>query len=219
MREKPTPRGLYAIVDLTLLRERGLGSPIEVARALCQGGAHTLQLRAKDAGARELLGVAQALRAVTRELGVTFIVNDRADLARLCGADGVHLGQGDLPVAAVRELVGEAALIGLSTHSLAQVTAAQACGADYLGYGPVFATGTKLDPDPVQGLDALAAAVRASTLPVTAIGGLTLAHVAALRGTGVAAFAVISALLTGEPSAQEAARAFANAWKDAPSGP
>src|SRR5690606_17510047 len=142
-----------------------------LARQLVEAGAGVVQLRMKTASACELLASARALR---RELAVPFVVNDRLDVALAVGADGVHLGQTDLPLADARRIAGSRLLIGISTHALQQVRAAVAGGASYIGYGPVFTTATKENPDPVQGLEALARAVEAAgDVPVVAIGGIT----------------------------------------------
>jgi thiamine-phosphate pyrophosphorylase len=137
--------------------------------------------------------VACALRALTKRAHVPFVVNDRVDVALAAGADGVHLGQEDLPLAAARELAGTRLVIGVSTHTPAQAEAAARAGADYLGFGPVFATSTKANPDPVQGVAMLAEAVRrAAPVPVVAIGGIGLAQVEEIAASGAAAACVIS---------------------------
>lgn len=206
---RSTPfRGLYAIIDLGAC---GVRDPLEVAEQVCAAGAQVVQLRAKRASGAEMLRVARRLAPVAKAWERTFIVNDRVDVALLADADGVHLGQDDLPVAAARRLLGPKRLIGLSTHHLAQVAAAQESGADYLGFGPVFATRTKDLPDPVVGLAGLAGATAASRLPVVAIGGITVERAASVRDAGAAAAAVISDLLE-PPGPRERARAFLEAW-------
>jgi thiamine-phosphate pyrophosphorylase len=201
--------GLYAILDLEVLGERDPGLS---AQALCTGGARVVQLRAKKASTRQILGLAREIRRRTREQGAIFLVNDRVDIALLAEADGVHLGQEDLPVEEARRLLPPGSLIGLSTHSEAEVRAALATGADYLGFGPVFATSTKDRPAPVQGLAGLAAASRLSPLPVVAIGGITVDRAASVRAAGASAMAVISGLLSASDLAQRA-RAFCEAWE------
>lgn len=167
--------------------------------------ASVLQIRLKPGTAAEQLALARKARAWTRAANALLIVNDRIDLALAAGADGVHLGQTDIPYADARRLAPDL-IIGVSTHDLAQVRAARQ--ADYLGYGPVFTTSTKLNPDPVQGVEALAAAVRAAApTPVVAIGGIATHHVAAVAETGVAAICAISAVNNAsDPDA--AARSF-----------
>jgi thiamine-phosphate pyrophosphorylase len=197
-------RGLYAIVDLEACGDR---PAVDHATAVCRGGASVVQLRAKRVSAAAALAAAADLRRVTRAHGVLFVVNDRVDLALLAGADGVHLGQDDLPVEEARRLAPHL-LIGLSTHSLDEVRAAAGVGPDYIGFGPVFPTGTKRHPRPVQGIETLGAAARATTLPVIAIGGITLERAAAVRAAGAAGAAVIADLATA-PDVEARARALA----------
>ena len=212
MRLRALPEaGLYALLDLEVLAARGAEDLCEVAEALVAGGARVLQLRAKNVSTATFVEAARGVAAVTRARGVSFIVNDRVDVARLVEADGVHLGQDDLSVEAARAQLGPKALIGLSTHTQQQWVLAQGSGADYLGLGPVFATSTKANADPVVGVAALAAACAASRLPVAAIGGVRLADVAALRAAGAHWSAVVSDLYAhGDLAAR--ARAFCEAW-------
>jgi thiamine-phosphate pyrophosphorylase len=183
-------RGLYAIVDPEHCAGR---DPRAVAEAILAGGCAVLQLRDKRApSARAAL--AHELRALARAAGVPFVINDDLELALELGADGVHLGQGDLPVEQARARAGASLLIGLSTHDLTQARGAQARGADLIGFGPVFATATKLNPDPVVGVDGLRAVRAASPLPVVAIGGVNLTNVAQVRAVGCSLAAVISAV-------------------------
>lgn len=167
--------------------------PVEQASAACHGGAAVVQLRAKLAGDRERLGWARRIRTLTREAGVLFVVDDRFDLALAAGADGVHLGQEDLPPGSLPAAARRRLLVGRSTHDLEQVRRAVAEGVDYLGFGPIFATTSKRGADAPRGPAALEAAVAAAApLPVVAIGGIgpgNLEQVAA-RGAGAA---VISA--------------------------
>lgn len=183
-------RGFYAVLD----REDE-----ELARALLASGARILQVRLKARdrriGASEILRVARMARRMCDEAKALLVVNDRFDLALLAQADGVHLGQTDLPIERVRAVVGDRLIIGVSTHDAAQVRAAVASGADYLGYGPVFGTTTKDNPDPVQGLEALQRAVElAGSTPVVAIGGITADRAREVYATGVAAICAISAV-------------------------
>ena len=175
--------GFYAVLDR---------DDEALAHALA-AHACVLQVRLKAVSASELARVARMARRVCDRAGIPLVVNDRIDVALAVGADGVHLGQSDLPLAAARAIAGRLA-IGISTHDLAQVRAACAGGADYLGFGPVFATRTKANPDPVQGLEGLAAAVRAATVPVVAIGGIALDAAAAVYATGARGLCAISAV-------------------------
>jgi thiamine-phosphate pyrophosphorylase len=197
---KPALRpGLYAIVDPD---HTGGRDPMEVTRAVLQGGCGLLQLRAKGLPDRELLELARAVRQECAAAGVPFIVNDRADVALLAGADGVHLGQDDLPVVAARRLLGPDALVGLSTHDADQAKEAFGQPVDLIAYGPVFSTHTKERPDPVVGLEALAAITRSSPVPVVAIGGITETTAAEVYRAGATWVAAISALVdAANPSA------------------
>lgn len=194
-------RGLYAIVDPEHVGGR---DPLEVASAILRGGCAVLQLRAKRLADRELLGLARAMRALCVKEGVPFVLNDRADLARLVEADGLHLGQDDLRVSEARLLVGSMP-IGISTHDLAQAEAAVRDGADLIGFGPVFPTATKENPDPVVGLERLQALCRRSPVPVVAIGGIGLDTVAAVAAAGAHSAAIISAI-NQAPDIEAAAR-------------
>lgn len=187
------------------------------ASALVSGGARVLQVRVKGAGAgpRDVLEVAQLARRVTREHGAALVIDDLLDVALAVDADGVHLGQTDLPLAAARAALrgaGRAMWIGVSTHDLGQVEAAVAGGADYLGFGPVFPTTTKTHPDPVVGLEGLRAAVVAARgVPVVAIGGISRARAGEIAATGAAAACVI-ADLEGVSDLAGAVREIATHW-------
>jgi thiamine-phosphate pyrophosphorylase len=198
--------GYYAILDAT---DALLGDDAALAAQagrLLAGDPCCLQLRAKTAGARDLLRAARRLVPLCRDRGVPFCVNDRLDVALVAGADVVHLGQDDLPLADALRLRAELGrpdlVVGFSTHNRDQALAAAAAGADYIGFGPVFATSSKLNPDPVVGLEALAAVCRAVSVPVVAIGGVALASVPAVAAAGAAAVALISAVATApDPAA------------------
>ncbi|RMG14029.1 MAG: thiamine phosphate synthase [Deltaproteobacteria bacterium] len=198
--------GLYGILDMATLARRGLRLR-PVADALIDAGVRVLQLRWKDAPAAALLEAARTLGSRIAARGGLFIVNDRADVAALAGAGGVHLGQTDLPVGAARRVLPASARVGVSTHNLEELRRALAAGADYVGFGPVFPTASKPNPDPVVGLEGLAEAVRlAAPVPVVAIGGITEETMPQVAGTGAAAAAVIGDLLAwGEPGARASA--------------
>jgi len=189
---------LYAIVD-PLATGR---APDALAAALLAGGSRLLQLRLKDVGTRELLAAATAIAPLARRHGARFLVNDRPDVARAAGADGVHLGQDDLPVAAARRVMGPGAIVGVSTHDLDEARAADAAGADYLGVGPIYATGSKVGALPPRG-PALVRAVRAVVRPpLVAIGGITAATAAEVLAAGADSVAMIAALVdTPDPAA------------------
>lgn len=194
-------RGFYAVLD----REDE-----ELARLLARH-ACCLQVRLKPRGRRietaELVRVARMARRVCDRANIPLVVNDRVDVALVVGAEGVHLGQTDLPIAEARKLAGTRLWLGVSTHDLLQVGVACAAGADYLGFGPVFATSTKENPDAVQGLEGLRAAVTACTVPLVAIGGITTGQASAVYATGAAAICAISAV-NEAPDRDLAARAF-----------
>jgi thiamine-phosphate pyrophosphorylase len=192
---------LYAIVDP---QDSGR-SPLALAAAYLAGGARLLQLRLKAAGARELYETALALRGVTRAVGARLVVNDRPDVAAAVDADGVHVGQTDVPVAVARRVVGPARWIGVSTHDVEEATRAVGDGADYLGVGPVYATTSKAGALPARGL-ALVRAVRGLTrVPLVAIGGITAETAADVLAAGADAVAVIGAL-THAPNPAAATR-------------
>jgi thiamine-phosphate pyrophosphorylase len=171
----------------------------EQARAACRGGASVVQLRAKLASDRDALCWATEIRAATRETGVLFLVNDRFDLALLAEADGVHLGQEDLPPGRLPAEARERLLVGRSTHSLAQARAACDEPVDYLAFGPVFGTRSKRSPYDARGLEALAEVVRlAAPRPVVAIGGIDADNARAVAAAGAAAVAVISAVAASD---------------------
>src|SRR3954454_12718257 len=191
-------RGFYAIVDATaaLLAD---GEALErrthqlvAARPCC------LQLRAEGTGARAFAAAARRVLLLCRAAGVPFCVNDRLDVALAVGADVVHLGQDDLPLADARRVRAAAGrpdlVIGVSTHNRAQAVAAAEAGADYIGFGPVFGTRSKLNPDPTVGVETLAQVCEVVAVPVVAIGGIALDAVAAVARAGASAAAIIAAI-------------------------
>ncbi len=183
---------LYAILDTGLYRERPLGPAI---RQLAAGGAAILQLRMKAEADAVRFDLATQAVAAARAAGVPLIVNDRPDIARMAGADGVHVGQADLPAGEVRRLLGLEAIVGVSTHDLEQLRAATAEPVDYVAFGPVFATTTKADAEPAVGIEGLRRAREVATLPLVAIGGVTRANAASVIAAGSDGIAVISDLL------------------------
>ena len=196
---------MYAIVDGSAAR-----SPLDLVGAFVQGGAAVVQLRLKNVGAGELLKVAREARKLCGGRAL-LLVNDRPDVARLAEADGVHLGQGDLPWQAARAILGPSALIGVSTHSDAEIDAAQ--DADYIGFGPIFLTASKPGaplPAP-HGVDGLRRAVERSRVPVVAIGGITAATAGEAARAGARCVAAIAELChAADPEA--ATRAMAQAF-------
>jgi len=183
---------LCVITDPSLAR--GL-SHFEIAARAVAGGASMIQLRDKVAGPRQLLSEARRIAQLCRERGVCFIVNDRLDLALAANADGVHLGQDDLPPKAARAILGRDKLLGVSTHSLEQALEAAEEGADYLGIGPIFATGTKATGYTPRGCDIIRQLRARIDLPIVAIGGITLTNVGEVIQAGATGAAVISAIV------------------------
>lgn len=204
---KPTrdsaTRGLHVLADDDPRWKQG---PVEQAEAACAGGAAVVQLRAKHATDSETLAWALRIRERTRATGALFIVNDRVDLALAADADGVHLGQEDLPPGRIPERVRERLLVGRSTHDVAQLRAAQEEPVDYVAFGPVFTTNSKETPWEERGLDSLAEAVAlAAPRPLVAIGGVDARRVADVVGAGASGVAVISAVADAENPRQAVA--------------
>jgi thiamine-phosphate pyrophosphorylase len=203
---------LYAILDVDVVRARGREAAVVLGSWL-DAGIRLVQLRAKALSFGPLLDLAGPLAIACRQAGAIFIVNDRADVARLSGADGVHLGQQDLSPDDARLLLPDAPWIGLSTHNDDELSGGLRSLATYLATGPVFSTGTKANPDPVIGLEGVrraAGPVRTSGRPLVAIGGITVETAPAVIDAGADAVAVISGLLDG-PDAAGSARAFLRA--------
>jgi thiamine-phosphate pyrophosphorylase len=167
----------------------------EVVEQALQGGTPMIQLRDKKGNLRSLYEEASVVRHLCRRQGALFVVNDRLDLALAVEADGVHLGQEDLPVRLARPLLRPGMLLGISTHSVAEAREAEAAGADYIGFGPVFPTGTKTGTRPVVGLEGIRMVRAAVHIPVVAIGGITLARVEEVIRAGADGVAVISAIV------------------------
>jgi thiamine-phosphate pyrophosphorylase len=168
--------------------------PVELVEAQIRGGVDVVQLREKDASKRKKLELGFKLRTVTRREHILFIVNDDVDLALILDADGVHLGQDDIPIDYARPMMQDK-IIGVSTHSLEQVKDAVASGADYLGFGPVFDTSTKPDTEPLVGLSLLSQVKEICPIPFLAIGGIDHTNIHLLREAGCHGAAVISDIL------------------------
>lgn len=181
----------------------------EQAERLLAGGAGIIQLRDKGASPRALYAAAKGTLEVTRKHAVSLIINDRVDIALALGADGVHLGQDDLLPVKAREILGDNAIIGYSTHSVEQAIMAAAMPIDYIAIGPVFSTRTKAHPDPVVGLDGLSAVRRAvGKTPLVGIGGITASNVNQVLNAGADCAAVISAILAGPGTIEDEMGAF-----------
>ena len=190
---------LYPVTDRRL---SGLSHAEQVAR-LCEGGARVVQLREKRLPPREFYREALEAVRVARSFGAKLVVNDRADVALAAGADGVHLGQDDMPPGAARALLGEAALVGFSTHNVGQASEAAASPVSYVAVGPVFATSSKEKPDPVVGLEGVRRVREAARhVALVAIGGITAESAPSVLAAGADSVAVIGALLSGADPAE-----------------
>jgi thiamine-phosphate pyrophosphorylase len=188
---------IYAITDRQL---SGLSHATQVEH-LIAGGAGIIQLRDKYSSAGEFYRLALEAVTVAKAHGIPLIINDRVDIAMIVGADGVHLGQDDMPVEAARRLLGEKAIIGISTHRLEQAAAAAKLPVDYIAFGPVFSTTTKADPDEVVGLSGVAAAKEiVGNIPLVAIGGINASNVREILAAGADAAAMISEIVADAAS-------------------
>lgn len=205
--------GLYPIVDLDLLRDRG-HSLAGFAEDLRNAGVTRIQLRAKHSSPGEILASAAALRALFPSGERMLLLNDRADLAALAQCDGVHVGQADLGVEDARKVLEQGAregaerIVGVSTHTDEQVRAADRTSANYVAIGPVFSTGTKLDAAPVVGLEGVRRARALTTKPLVAIGGINLENAASVIAAGADSTAVISGLFVPGQTVEKVARDF-----------
>lgn len=182
---------LYGIVDLGYVAASNVERMTE---QLCEGGVDVLQLRAKKMTRQEIERLARLMLPITRDHGVPLVINDHVDVAAIMGSEGVHVGQDDDAVAKAREVVGAACFVGKSTHSLAQAVAAQAEGADYIGFGPLYATGTKPDYVPI-GLSDITEVHRRVTLPIFCIGGVNAGRLDEIIAAGALRVVVVSAFL------------------------
>jgi len=197
---------LYLVLDPGLCAGIGM---VETARRAVAGGATMVQLRDKQAGTRCVIETGRALKQALAGTNAKLIVNDDVAAAIAIGADGLHIGQGDMSVAEARARIGRKAILGLSVETPELAAAADPALVDYIGAGPVFATPTKLDHKLPVGFDGLAAQIAASPVPAVAIGGLKARHVAEVLSVGAAGIAVVSAIC-GQPDPEAAARILAN---------
>ena len=184
----------YLVTDSEILRGRDFYNSIEEA---LKGGVTMLQLREKNASGKEFLEKAIKLRELTKKYNVKFIINDRVDIAMLCDADGVHVGQSDIPANKVRELIGEDKIVGVSARTVEGALIAKKNGADYLGVGAMFTTTTKLDAKSVS-IEKLMEIKENVNLPIVAIGGLNLNNIEMLKQCNIDGYAVVSAILGAE---------------------
>jgi len=197
---------LYAILDPQATRGR---SPADALRALLDGGAAIIQLRAKSLAPRDFLDLARLARAETRARDCRLIINDRADIALACDADGIHLGQEDLPLPAGRKIMAPK-IVGVSTHDIAQARAAERGGADYIGFGPMFGTTTKDTGYAARGIEMLREIRAAVHLPIVAIGGITEEKAPEVWRAGADSVAIISDILQAADIAAKTRRILAS---------
>jgi thiamine-phosphate pyrophosphorylase len=205
---------LYAIIDPTLLTI----SELDLAEALAAAGVELIQYRNKTASPRQFFEISRQFAGVLGPRGVRFIVNDRADIAVLADAGGVHVGQNDLSVEDARAVCGPNRWVGFSTHTLEQVAAADATSADYIAFGPIFPTATKKNPDPVVGTELLRKARQMTKKPLVAIGGITLERAPEVYRAGADSLAVIRDLIGAPNPAARAREYLAVAASAAPRG-
>lgn len=203
---------LYAIVDLGYVGPEAVEA---MTRGLVEGGADILQLRAKRLAPAAVERLARLMLPVTRDAGVPLVINDHPRVAAAVGSEGVHVGQDDFSVAETRAIVGPSCFVGRSTHSVAQARAALAEGADYIGFGPLFATGTKPEYVPI-GLGDLAEVHRFATVPVFCIGGVNRARLPAIIAARARRVAVVSAFLLADDVRSEVRRMKALLLQEAP---
>ena len=201
---------IYPIIDGSIVTLDNIG---KTAEAIIDGGAKILQLRAKSLSSKEFLETARIIRKITKDKGTVFIVNDRVDIALLTDADGVHLGQGDLPVKEARRLLGNNKIIGYSTHNLREALEAVRLPVDYISFGPIFPTKTKEDAQTPKGLKGLSEVRKAVEIPIVAIGGITETNMVHVLKEGVEGVAMISEILTVKDISQKINRVIATAKK------
>ncbi|NIM06036.1 MAG: thiamine phosphate synthase [Armatimonadetes bacterium] len=192
---KPRVQGLYVITQTDPAKKR---THIDVARAALEGGAAIIQLRDKEATTRELLKTARNIRELTRQAGALFFVNDRLDVALAAKAEGVHLGEDDMPVAIARGLAGDRLIIGASVSTPKEAVEAERTGADYLGIGSIFPTPSKKDAGPPRGVGIIRQVKAVTKLPVIAIGGINADNAGEVLEAGADGIAVISAISGAE---------------------
>lgn len=195
---------VYVITDRRAAGDRPL---LDVMRAAIRGGATIVQLREKEASTREMVELGRMLHEITQEAGIPLIVNDRIDVALALDAEGVHVGQDDMPADLARRLIGPDRILGVSANSVAEARRAEQDGADYLGVGDVFGTPSKADAGDVIGLERVREVADAVSIPIVGIGGITVENAAAVIEAGAAGVAVISAVV-GASDPEAAARAL-----------
>lgn len=185
---------------------------IAVAEAVVAGGAGFMQLREKELCDRDVLKIARSIRSITHGTKSLFIINNRVDIALACQADGVHVGQDDLPAKTVRKMIGPNVILGVSVATVEAAIRAKADGADYVGVGPVFSTMTKLDAGDAIGLDVITQIKNAVDIPIVAIGGISMDNISSVAAAGADSAAVVSAV-TGAKDMVEAVQALGERFR------
>jgi len=193
---------LYLVADTEFAAGRDL---VRLVSEAVLGGVTVVQLRAKDLGTRDFLGLASRINEQLGKPGVPLLINDRADIVLACGAAGVHLGQDDMSLPDARRLLGPDKVIGISVNTLHEATEAERLGADYLGLGPIYRTSTKQTELPVLGPEGIQLVKRQIRIPVIAIGGINAANAGAVKKAGADGIAVVSAILSAKDARQAAA--------------
>jgi len=186
---------LYLVTDRGLARGR---TPLEIVTAAVHGGATVVQLREKDCSTRDFIEQALAIKEFLKDRGVPLIINDRVDVAQAVKADGVHLGQTDMPLGLAKKILGDSMIVGISAESLQNAIEAEKGGADYLGVSPIYATPTKTDTAPPLGLEGLREIRKAVRLPLVGIGGLNRDNAAVVIRNGADGVAVVSAIVAAD---------------------
>jgi thiamine-phosphate pyrophosphorylase len=202
---------LYLVTDRSLARGR---TTLQIVSAAVDGGASVVQLREKECSTRDFIEQALAIKEFLKDRAVPLIINDRVDVAQAVKADGVHLGQTDMPLGTAKKILGNSMIIGISAESLRDAIEAEKGGADYLGVSPIYATPTKTDTAPPLGLKGLREIRRAVKLPLVGIGGLTLENSTDVIRNGADGVAVVSAIVAAD-NPEAAAKALKNVIKEA----
>ncbi|ADB39503.1 thiamine phosphate synthase [Spirosoma linguale] len=196
--------GLYLVTDSGIAQQAGHSLPFVVEEA-CRAGVRWVQLREKELSTRAFVELGVVLKRITQTYGAKLIINDRVDIALAVDADGVHVGQDDMPYELVRSLIGPDKIIGLSINNMAELEAVEGADLDYLGIATIFPTGTKTDTSSLLGLDGLRAICQQTSLPTFAIGGINVTNIQSVLQAGASGAAVVSAIC-GQPSPYEASR-------------
>lgn len=203
-------RGIYGIVDNSLTPNVPL---TEIAEKILRGGCRVIQLRAKNLSDREFFNTALKIKHIAKIYDALFIINDRLDIAMLTDADGIHVGQDDIPVTEIKRLWN--GIVGLSTHSIDQAAEAERFGVDYIGFGPVFSTQTKKDAHPPTGVLKIGELKRYVRVPVVAIGGINSSNMVEIIRAGADAVAMISEIITS-PDIEAKVRELIRIWEEIP---